>query len=120
MPDDYLEKTIKNKEYNSSFVEFKYKKYCRYCGKEMQHTTVSGSYHNNIPDDDYDYCDCDLAIRELTLEHEIDILENLLNQLENEGKRITDPIFRRWEYDWELERLNNKYKDVADGRNETN
>lgn len=111
---DYLNEIIKKKEYNSKCVIIKNKKYCYYCGKEMQHNTVMGSYHNHIPDDDYDFCDCNMALKQIEIEYTISNLQSALSSLEYEGEKATRKTFRKMEYDNELEELKEKYKDVME------
>ena len=108
----YLDDIIKRREYNTKTISIKGKKYCCYCGNEIQHNRVVGSYHNNIPDDDYYFCDCDMAIKQIELEDAISNLQSALSDLLYKGDKVTKKKFRKMEYENELEMLNEKYKDV--------
>lgn len=91
--------------YNTKNVIIDNKHYCVFCGQECKKNTELGSYHNNIDDVDYYYCDCEQAILWLEMCDEIDkVHKKYLPQLKER-----QDLLKEIRYQVELKQLNIRY-----------
>jgi hypothetical protein len=86
-----VEKKIKDRTYDSKYVEVYGEKYCRYCGQEMREMVVHGD-----DDETFDYCDCEDAKEEVRLWNKVFSAEEALRALNEKGEKNTNLMFEKW------------------------
>lgn len=75
-------------EYSTKNLDLNQKKYCIYCGKEIE--SDSEIDHNEYTN--YYHCDCEDALKEIEIHKKIMQLKEEIKLKENEIKKLNDSI----------------------------